>query len=207
MTDAALAARDGRIGNVAGAVLLGGASRRMGRDKAALAVAGVPGATRTARLLDNLFDEVLLVGGAAPEDCPGQRVPDEPGPRCALRGLATALAAASAPRVFVVATDMPLLTPDLVLALVAWPEADAVVPRAGGRAHPLCAVYARDTVLPVARERLAGDDLALRGVLGAVSTAWLESGDVARVDPAGQALLNVNTPEDLAQVERLLSGA
>ena len=131
MTDAALAARDGRIGNVAGAVLLGGASRRMGRDKAALAVAGVPGATRTARLLDNLFDEVLLVGGAAPEDCPGRHVPDEPGPRCALRGLATALAAASAPRVFVVATDMPLLTPDLVLALVAWPEADAVVPRAG----------------------------------------------------------------------------
>lgn len=207
MTDASPATRDGRIGNVSGAVLLGGASRRMGRDKASLVVAGVPGATRVAGLLDTVFDEVMLVGGTPPEGCPGRRVPDEAGPRCALRGLVTALAAASAPRVLVVATDMPLLTPDLVLALVAWPEADAVVPRAADRAHPLCAVYARDTVLPVARARLAGDDLALRGVLDAVSTAWLEPDDVARIDPAGRSLLNVNTPEDLAQVERLLSDA
>ena len=196
--------RDGRIGNVSGAVLLGGASTRMGRDKARLAVGGVPGATRVARVLDGLFDEVLLAGGDAPDDAPGRRVPDAPGPVCALRGLVTALSAATRPRVLVVATDMPFLTADLVLALVAWPEADAVVPRAGGRTHPLCALYARDAVLPVARARLAGDDLALRGVLDAVSTAWLEPGDVARVDPAGRSLTNVNTPEELARAEQLL---
>jgi len=195
------------IGNVSGAVLVGGASTRMGRDKARLAVDGVPGASRVARVLDALFDEVLLAGGEPPADAPGRRVPDVPGPVCALRGLVTALSASTRPRVLVAATDMPFLTADLVLALVAWPAADAVVPRTAGRAHPLCAVYAREAVLPVARTRLAGDDLSLRGVLDAVATAWLDPDDVARVDPEGRALVNVNTPEELARVEALLTGS
>ena len=207
MQDASTGSLGGRRGNESGAVLLGGASTRMECDKAGLAVAGVSGATRVARVLDALFDEVLLAGGEPPADAPGRRVPDAPGPVCALRGLVTALAAATSPRVFVVATDMPLLTADLVLALVAWSEADAVVPRTAGRTHPLCAVYAREAVLPVARARLAGDDLALRGVLDAVATVWLEPDDVARIDPEGRSLVNVNTPEDLARVEEILAGS
>lgn len=196
-----------RIGNVSGAVLAGGASTRMGRDKARLPVAGIPGASRVARVLDALFDEVLLAGGEPPGDAPGRRVPDVPGPVCALRGLVSALSTSTRPRVLVVATDMPFLTADLVLALVAWPEADAVVPRTAGRAHPLCAIYTREAVLPVARARLAGDDLALRGVLGAVQTSWFDPDDVARVDPQGRSLVNVNTPEELAQAEKLLAGS
>ncbi len=38
----------GRFANVAGAVLTGGASARMGSDKAALAIGGVASATRVA---------------------------------------------------------------------------------------------------------------------------------------------------------------
>ena len=189
---------EARIGNVAGAVLLGGASSRMGRDKAHLAVGGVPGATRAARLLATLFEEVLLVGGSPPEDAPGRRVSDGDGPACALRGLVAALAAASAPRVLVVATDLPLLTPDLLLALVAWPEADAVVPQTSHGPQPLCALYARDAVLPAARARLASGELALHGLLAAVATSQLGPADLARLDPPGSALFNLNTPEDLA---------
>ena len=62
-------------------------------------------------------------------------------------------------------------------------------------------------MLPVARARLAGDDLALRGVLDAVATVWLEPDDVARIDPEGRSLVNVNTPEDLARVEEILAGS
>ena len=79
------APNEGRFANVAAAVLLGGASRRMGRDKAQLAHDGVPLATRTARLLAAHFEEVLLVGGAPPDGAPGRRVPDPDGPPCALR--------------------------------------------------------------------------------------------------------------------------
>jgi molybdopterin-guanine dinucleotide biosynthesis protein A len=132
-------------------------------------------------------------------------VPDEDGPRSALLGLVSALATARAPRVLVVATDLPLLSPDLLLALVAMPEADAVVPRTPDGAHPLCALYARDAVLPVARANLASGRLALSAVLDAVHTAWLEGRELILVDPDGSALLNANRPEDLAHAERLLA--
>lgn len=197
-------APEGRLATIAGAVLLGGGSERMGHDKASLPIGGVAGATRVATLLAGLFEEVLLVGGAAPEDAPGRRVPDEPGPRCPLRGLVSALAAARAPRVLVVATDLPLLGADLVLALVAWPEAAAVVPRTPDGQHPLCALYAREAVLPVARARLAAGQLGLGGVLAAVETSWLEGAALRLVDPQGSALFNANCPEDLARAEALL---
>jgi molybdopterin-guanine dinucleotide biosynthesis protein A len=196
-----LAPADGRIGNVAGAVLMGGASSRMGRDKAHLPIGGVAGATRAARLLGSLFEEVLLVGGDPPDDTPGRRVRDGDGPACALRGLAAALGAAAAPRVLVVATDLPLLTPDLLLALVAWPEADAVVPRTSHGPQPLCALYARDAVLPAARRRLLAGELALHGLLAAVQTSYLEPADLARLDPQGTALFNLNTPQDLEELK------
>ena len=192
---------------MAGAGLTGGASERMGRDKATLPVGGVAGATRAARLLAALFDDVLLVGGSPPPGAPGRRVPDPEGPRCALRGLVGALAAAEAPRVLVVATDRPFVTPDLLLALVAWPEADAVVPRTPDGAHPLCALYAREAVLPVARANLAAGRLALHALLDSVATAWLSGPDLALVDRGGTALLNANHPEDLARAEALLAAA
>jgi molybdopterin-guanine dinucleotide biosynthesis protein A len=197
---------EARIATVCAAVLTGGVSSRMGRDKARLALGDVANATRIARLLDSIFEEVLLVGGDPPPDAPGRRVPDPEGPVCGLRGLVGALQAARDPRVLVVATDLPLLTPDLVLALVAWPEAGAVVPRTREGAHPLCALYDRDAVLPVARARLKAGRLALRELLDVVHVSYLEPDDLARVDPKARALTNVNTPEDHARAEALLRG-
>ena len=189
---------EGRLGNVAAALLLGGASSRMGADKAQLELEGEPVATRLATLLAALCEEVLLVGGAPPASAPGRRVADPDGPRSALRGLVGALAAARAERVLVVATDLVGVTPDLLLALVAAPEADVVVPRTPGGPEPLCALYRREPVLAEARRRLAAGQLALHALLGALSVHWLEGDDLRALDRSGRALANVNTPEDLA---------
>lgn len=197
---------ESRFANLAAALLVGGASSRMGSDKAHLPLGGVALATRTARLLADHFEDVLLVGGAPPADAPGRRIPDPEGPRCALRGLVGALAAARAPRVLVVATDLPLLEPELLLALVAWPEADVVLPRVAGRAEPLCALWAREAPLAAARAQLAAGRLALHELVGALDAAWLEEDDLRDVDPAGLMLANANTPEDWARLERLARG-
>ena len=132
-------------------------------------------------------------------------MPDPPGPRCALRGLVGALEACRAERVLVLATDLPLLGPELLLLLIAWPEADAVVPRDDRGAHPLCGLYARESVLPVARRRLAEERLALHGLLEEIETLYLEGEDLAIVDREGIALTNVNTPEDLEAVRERLA--
>ncbi|MBW2421886.1 MAG: NTP transferase domain-containing protein [Deltaproteobacteria bacterium] len=196
---------EGRLANVSAALLLGGASSRMGRDKSRVRVGGLPLATHTARMLEDLFEEVLLVGGEPPEDAPGRRVEDPAGPRCALRGLVAALAAAREERVLLVATDMPLLTPDLLLALTAWPEHDAVMPRDAAGQHPLCAIYRREPVLAAARERLAAGELSLGALADGLDCGFVEGPDLEALDPRGQVLSNVNTPDDLARVESLLA--
>jgi molybdopterin-guanine dinucleotide biosynthesis protein A len=177
----------------------------MGSDKAHLDVEGVPAATRLARLADALFGEVLLVGGSPPADAPGRRVRDPEGTPSALRGVVAALAAARAPRVLVLATDLPLVTADVLLALVAFPEADAVVPRSAAGLEPLCALYRRDAALPPARARLERGELSLRGLLGELALSVLGGGDLAAVDEDGCALLNMNTRDDLARARALLA--
>ena len=192
---------DGRFARIGGAVLTGGASARMGRDKARLEVGGVAVATRLAGLLATLCEDVALVGGEPPADAPGRFVDDVPGPRCALRGLIGALEAFDTQKVLVVATDLPLLTPELLLALVAWPDADAVVPDPEGGPQPLCALYRREPALARARANFESDRLALRALLDALETDYLGPSDLAAVDPLGRALHNVNTPDDLARAE------
>jgi molybdopterin-guanine dinucleotide biosynthesis protein A len=199
LTDAA--SSSGRLATVSAAILLGGASRRMGRDKARLSIDGVAAVTRLARACEELFDDVLLVGGDPPVGTPGRRIPDPPGPPSPLRGFVGALEAARAERVLVLATDLLLVTPDLLLALVAWPEAAAVVPRPVEGPQPLCAMYARDAVLPIAKQRLGSGDLSLRGLLDAIETvSFLEPADLREIDAEASALANVNTPEDFERV-------
>lgn len=202
---------DGRIANVAGALLVGGASRRFGRDKSHAEVGGVAMATRLARMLGETFEDVVLVGGSPPPDAPGRRVPDPHAPgdeRTALRGLVGALEAVRAERAVVLATDMPRMRRELVLALVAWPPCAAVVVRdARGRAEPLCGIYARELVLPSAREALARGDYRLTHLLERVGAHYLEGADLSAVDPGGTALANVNTRDDLAAVEAEIAGA
>lgn len=170
-------------------------------------VGGVSAATRVVRVLASVVSEVLLVGGDPPDAAPGRFVPDGEGPLCSLRGLASALAAATTPRVLVVATDLPLISAELLLLLIAHPEADAVVPRVEGRVQPLCALYHRTTTLERATAQLQAGDLKLRSVLDALDTRYVTEPDLARVDPQGVALTNVNTLETLQRAERLLESS
>ena len=116
---------------VAGAVLVGGASRRMGRPKALIEVGGSPMVVRVAAALGaGGCAPVRLVGGATlPDDVGypvvGDRWPGE-GP---LGGVITALIDAGGD-VVVAACDLPDLDADTVRAIRDAPgadEADAVV--------------------------------------------------------------------------------
>ena len=199
------AGRTGRLASVAAAVLLGGESSRMGQDKALIEVAGRPAVEHLAAQLDDLFAEVLLVGGRPHGSAPGRRVADPEGPACALRGVLAALEAATTDKLFVVATDHLALTPDLVLGLIAQPEADAVVPRRDGRLQPLCALYRREPALTRARKCWAAGELSLRDLLMGLDVHVFEGADLAAVDPGGLSLANANTPEELGALRERLA--
>jgi len=136
-----------------GAVLCGGASRRMGRPKALVEVDGVTMVERAvAALHDAGADRVVLVGGD-PAWAAGVRAdhivdgwPGE-GP---LAGTATALTAGAGwdpgSLVAMVACDQPWLTGPLLAGLVTAvdtdPTVDVAVPRTpDGRRHPFPSVW------------------------------------------------------------------
>jgi molybdopterin-guanine dinucleotide biosynthesis protein A len=189
-----------------GVVLAGGASRRMGRDKAALMLAGRPLLAWVVDALWAAFGEVMVIGPAeraalvpnvpiVPDTYPGQ------GP---LGGIATALSHSRGARSFVVACDMPFLRPELAryLAMLA-PDALAVVPRSDQGLEPLCACYGR-ACLPVAEALLGRGELALSGLLAGVAACVVEPDEWCAYDPTGRSLLNVNTPAEWAAARTIL---
>ncbi|MFW6161746.1 MAG: molybdenum cofactor guanylyltransferase, partial [Planctomycetota bacterium] len=134
--------------SVTGLVLNGGASVRLGRDKATLPVEG---RTLIERGLDHmalLFDEIVVVGrpeGLAPHPAVTQAVPDAVPGVGPLGGIATGLATMERRWGFFVACDMPRLDPEVMrrqLAVLRETRAEAVVPCWDGFWEPLHAAYA-----------------------------------------------------------------
>jgi molybdenum cofactor guanylyltransferase len=185
----------------AAAVLAGGASRRMGRDKATLAVGGVELASLVLAAAARVADPVVLV---APDGHPARRLAApavaDPG-QGPLAALAAALGALEAEHVLVLAADHPGLRVELLAHLVALAgEAEAVACRRGPRLEPLVAVYRRAPALAAARARLAGSagDRSLLGLLAGLRTLVVEEPEWRRVDPDGRSFVDLDDPADLA---------
>ena len=191
-----------------GVVLAGGASRRMGRDKAALLIGGEPLLRRAVGRLRLALAEVIVVGAPALAPLvPDTRIVADGWPgRGPLGALATALGATDAGWVVMVACDMPFTQPALIRE-IAWRalvshDLDVVALRGARGWEPLHAAYSR-ACLPLALERLAGDDASLRGLLAAARVGEVSAEEARSLDPAGRSAFNANTPEEWREALRL----
>ena len=194
-----------------GVVLAGGASRRLGQDKALLRIgAGATLLERTVATVQaaGLREVVLSVstverGRTLREAVPavaGLRlvVDAEPG-RGPLGALHAALSAFPHHHVLLVACDMPRLDVAALRALLEKPrDADAVVPRVAGWDQPLAALYG-PACLPLTARLLEQGRLALRDLLAApgLRVRFLDETRLARAGVSAAAFDNVNTPADL----------
>ena len=194
-------------GAVAAAVLAGGASRRMGRDKATLPVGGVELARRAVAVAGEVAAPVVLVappGHAAVAVAARAGVAWLPDPGTGpLEALAAALEALAAPHLLVLAADHPVLQAGLLARLVAERgNGEAVACRRGQRIEPLVAVYQRGPALALARSRLVdGTDRSLRGLLAGLRTRVLAEAEWRPLDPAGESFIDLDDPADLAAFE------
>ena len=128
---------------ILGGILAGGASSRMGTDKALVEVADRPMVEWVAEALAAVTDRVVIVGRSRLD---GFEVIPDPvkGSVGPLAGVVAALAeAASTGRsgVLVVAVDQPFVRPATLRRLVGLFEDEAVVPVADGIRQVTCAVY------------------------------------------------------------------
>jgi molybdenum cofactor guanylyltransferase len=182
--------------NIQGAVLCGGASRRMGTDKALIDIGGVPMAERVARVLESAGCRPVVFVGGDPVRLGelGRRVVADRWPgEGPLGGVLTALAElATADAVVVAACDLAALTPDVVRAVVGSPDGGPDVRVAdSGRLEPTLALWPATARDPLESAFAAGRR-ALHEALDAVASTRVA------VDPL--ALRNVNRRADLANL-------
>jgi molybdopterin-guanine dinucleotide biosynthesis protein A len=189
---------------MAGVVLCGGASRRMGVDKALLRVSGELLVARVAARLATVADPVLLAPGrlgrlgAAAGALPWAEVPDAVPGAGPLGGLVAALEASPHPLLAVVAVDAPHPAPALLahLATLLGDDHDAAVPVTARGLEPLHAVY-RTTALPALRTALATGRLALHDALAGLRARRVPPEQWRAFDPEGRFAENWNRPEDV----------
>ena len=181
----------------AGAVLCGGASRRMGTDKALLPVDGEVMAARVVAAVRAAgADPVLAVGGdaAALSGAGLPVVPDRAPGAGPLGGIITALGAADARVVFVASCDLVAPSPAAVAAtvdaLVADPDAAVAVPIVGGRRQWMHAAWRSSAAVPLSVAFGVGE----RAVHAAVAAAPLRVVELAL--PAA-AVADADVPTDL----------
>jgi len=205
MARAVKSATDGPVAApVALALLAGGRSRRMGRDKARADFAGT---TLIEWLLERVapaFPYVFLVAKdvARFRDLGVPVVADARAVESPTVGVYTAVAASPSPRTLCLGCDIPFVTTALLLELAQRPDSfDAVVPRDDAGLQPLCAVYNRRT-LAVLEQMLDADERRIDLIFERVHTEYLDVADGRFGDPR-ELFLNVNTPSDLEVARRL----
>jgi molybdopterin-guanine dinucleotide biosynthesis protein A len=189
------------MGRVAGIVLAGGRSSRMGMSKAHLEWHGSTLLRRTAGIVARGVDAPVVVVRAPGQELPAlppevEVVEDAREGRGPLQGIAAGLAhlRERAEACFVSSVDVPLLHPLFVRRVVAAldDDTDVVLPEAQGRRHPLAAVY-RTALVGEVEALIAADRLKPASLFERCRVKRLA---VADTDLA--SLVNVNEPADYA---------
>jgi molybdopterin-guanine dinucleotide biosynthesis protein A len=185
---------------ISAAILAGGRATRFGgADKAALPIGGARIIDRQLAVLAGIAADVLIVANDPVRYAAFQIpvIPDAVPGAGALGGVYTALQAAGADAVIVLACDLPFVTRALVERMIAelQPDDDAVMPRSARGLEPLCAIYRRRAA-PVLRARIDRGALQVSDVTRELRVRELGPDALAAYDPDGRLFVNVNTPHD-----------
>ena len=184
---------------MAGVVLCGGESSRMGFDKALLELEGRLILEVLADRLAEVCDGVILATGD-----PGRlgwldhpEVEDAVAYGGPLAGIVAAFAATPHDLLAVVAVDMPAANPGLLRYLGDRAAGvDAVVPRGNRGIEPLHAVYAR-SALPGLERALHSRRRSMHGVLEQLATRVCDERELLRAGFGTAFAANINDPADL----------
>ena len=186
---------------VTGIILIGGKSKRLGRDKVLLPFKGKPLALHMHDLFEGLFHRTLLIGHPRTElenygvTCTPDLIPG----KGILGGIYTALVFCSTPYVFVAGVDMPFLTPSLISGILNHRhDADAVIPKGPKGMEPLCAVYSTSCTSTIKRNIESG---TLR-IMAALDGLRIVSPEINPAAGEPDPFLNINYPEDWEDIQK-----
>ncbi|MCE5333627.1 MAG: molybdenum cofactor guanylyltransferase [Desulfobacteraceae bacterium] len=188
----------------AGAVLAGGKSIRFGKNKALQPLGGKRLIDRAVESLQSFCDPVMVIANDLETyigvgTCLVRDIVPRQGP---VGGIYSALLFSSREWVFVKATDMPFLVPELASLLLSLREGfDIVVPVLGGYYEPLCALYSRRCIPPLVRQIEQPEERQIITFYKKNRVCAVDEARWRQVDPEGLSFKNVNTPSDLAAID------
>jgi molybdopterin-guanine dinucleotide biosynthesis protein A len=179
-----------------GALLIGGHSRRMGKDKALLPINGRSLLQHQCATLQGagISELILSTRKEQPASIPGMKtVFDARGDVGPLAGIAAVLEAASCPIVFMLAVDMPRISPKTIQHILSQSNEDrGCVPHVHGRHEPLAAAYPR-SLLPLVHNQIAAGRHALQDLVEeAIAAGQMTSLEIG--DTEAGCFMNCNHP-------------
>jgi len=189
------------------AILAGGKSSRMGRDKALILLNGLPLVARSARLLEGLFERVVVVSNSQPvaQAAGLPRIEDARRDKGPLAGIEAALRHFGEPALFV-ACDCPFLSADFLAFLrEAWrEELDALVPQSEYGQEPLHAIWSPSTLPAIASALGQQRPPSLRYLLEGLRVQFVPVEEARRFDAGLSMFENWNAPADVRGNGRLV---
>ena len=178
----------------------------MGEPKALAELASRPLVARVVGTVGSAgLDPVVVAKPDSPLpklDCRVLTEPQEP--RHPLTGVLAALGASAGRGVVAIACDMPLV-PAKLLGWLAQLEQPVAVCEVNGRLEPLLGRYSPQVIEQLEVALAAG--ASMRDAVAALDPFVIEEERVARFGDPARIFFNVNSPDDLAEAERLLGGA
>ena len=194
--------------NFSVAIIAGGQSSRMGRDKSFVDLAGKPVIEHVLERVEDLGQtETILISNrmAAYSHLGLPMFSDVLPNKGSLGGIYTAIYRSQQPHTLVVACDMPLLNTGLLHYMVslADQETDVIVPTVEGYPQGLHAIYSKACLDPI-RQRLEADRLKVIGFYGDVQVRYIDEAEYQPIDPRGLSFFNVNTPQDLEEARQFI---
>ena len=189
------------------AILAGGKSSRMGRDKATLEVCNKPLIQQVYEKARHVFRKILIVSSQHEQlnSIEAPIVKDIFPFRSSIVGIASALLSANTPYVFVLACDMPFVTAQSIEHVLKEVHGeDIVIPRTRYGFEALHAVYNR-SCLSIMLTHIAIQRLKVTDIFPFFSVR--EVGEhPAFLNKEISVFTNINVEEDLSLVQRLGNG-
>ena len=190
------------------AIIAGGQSSRMGRDKAFLELGGQTLIERVIAASADLGQSETILIANKPDEYRHLGLPihtDIVPDKGSLGGIYSALARAANPAALVLACDMPFIRTELLRFMIAQldQEADIVVPRVDGYPQAMHAIYRKTCLAPI-RAQLDENRLKIIRFYDKMRVTYLDEADYAPYDPEGLSFTNLNTPAEFERARLLI---
>jgi len=196
-------------------ILAGGFSRRFGRDKGLVVLAGKPLILHVISRVSKVVDEVLVVVSSEEQknnfetilEEKANLVIDKDNSQSPLVGAITGFETANGEYSLLLPCDTPLVSTQIAQFLLdICSNRNAAIPRwPGGYIEPLQAVYRTESALTAAKTALKQGKMNMQSMIDNLrGVRYISTMVLEQLEPDLLTFFNVNTPQDLKKAESIL---